>query len=41
MRCPKCGSENVIEKSTTFPAIYECQDCKFVFTVNKNPFIDE
>ena len=37
MNCPKCGSSNVSQITFSFPAIYRCDDCDFVFTKNENP----
>ncbi|MCX8190833.1 MAG: hypothetical protein N3D78_01415 [Candidatus Aenigmarchaeota archaeon] len=41
MNCPKCDSSLTIEISTTFPRVYECRKCNFVFSFTMNPFMDE
>jgi len=41
MKCPKCGSMNVVRTTSTFPALYHCEDCRFAFNKNENPWIDE
>jgi predicted RNA-binding Zn-ribbon protein involved in translation (DUF1610 family) len=41
MKCPKCGSMNVVRTTSTFPALYQCEDCGFVFNKNENPWTDE
>jgi len=39
--CPKCGSQKIIEITSTYPPVYKCEECGFVFSGGKNPFIDE
>ncbi|MEM5875492.1 MAG: hypothetical protein QXW01_03000 [Candidatus Aenigmatarchaeota archaeon] len=41
MKCPKCGSENLVAINLNFPYYYKCSDCSYEFQINKNPFIDE
>jgi len=37
MKCPKCGSMNAVRTTSTFPALYQREDCRFAFNKNENP----
>jgi len=41
MRCPKCGSENILITNGSYPNSYECLDCGFTFVKMVNALIDE
>jgi uncharacterized Zn finger protein len=41
MKCPKCGSEKLIELSSSFPHTLECKECGYIFHKLPKLLIDE
>jgi hypothetical protein len=37
LTCPECGSMNVVQYSSAFPGVLECQDCRWTWQEEAMP----